>query len=52
MAGALDAQDHANPPRIDGVVFARSNPLSEGAILADEVGRGTLIEAQLLVAQK
>jgi ERCC4-related helicase len=53
MAGALlDAQVDLNPHQIDAALFATSNPLSRGAILADEVGLGKTIEAGLLIAQK
>lgn len=53
MAGALlDAQVDLNPHQIDAALFATSNPLSKGAILADEVGLGKTIEAGLLLAQK
>ena len=39
MAGALlDAQVDLNPHQIDAAMFATSNPLARGAILADEVG--------------
>jgi len=39
MAGALlDAQVDLNPHQIDAALFASSNPLSKGVILADEVG--------------
>lgn len=52
MAGALlDAQVDLNPHQIDAALFATSNPLSKGAILADEVGLGKTIEAGLLIAQ-
>ena len=38
MAGALlDAQVDMNPHQIDAALFATSNPLSKGVILADEV---------------
>jgi superfamily II DNA or RNA helicase len=40
-----------NPHQIDAALFAFSNPLSRGAILADEVGLGKTIEAGLLIAQ-
>jgi hypothetical protein len=41
MAGALlDAQVDLNPHQIDAAMFATSNPLSKGVILADEVGLG------------
>ena len=53
MAGALlDAQVDLNPHQIDAALFATSNPLSKGAILADEVGLGKTIEAGLLIAQR
>ena len=53
MAGALlDAQVDLNPHQIDAAMFATSNPLSKGAILADEVGLGKTIEAGLLIAQR
>ena len=51
MAGALlDAQVDLNPHQIDAALFASSNPLSKGVILADEVGLGKTIEAGLLLA--
>jgi superfamily II DNA/RNA helicase len=53
MAGALlDAQVDLNPHQIDAAMFATSNPLSKGCILADEVGLGKTIEAGLLIAQR
>ena len=53
MAGALlDAQVDLNPHQIDAALFATSNPLSRGVILADEVGLGETIEAGLLIAQR
>lgn len=53
MAGALlDAQVDLNPHQIDAALFATSNPLAKGAILADEVGLGKTIEAGLLIAQR
>ncbi len=52
IAGALlDAQVDLNPHQIDAALFASSNPLSKGVILADEVGLGKTIEAGLLLAQ-
>ena len=52
IAGALlDAQVDLNPHQIDAALFATSNPLSKGVILADEVGLGKTIEAGLLIAQ-
>lgn len=53
MAGALlDAQVDLNPHQVDAALFATSNPLSKGSILADEVGLGKTIEAGLLIAQR
>lgn len=53
MAGVLlDAQVDLNPHQIDAALFATSNPLSKGVILADEVGLGKTIEAGLLLAQR
>jgi SNF2 family DNA or RNA helicase len=53
MASALlDAQVDLNPHQIDAALFASSNPLSKGVILADEVGLGKTIEAGLLIAQR
>ena len=53
MAGALlDAQVDMNPHQIEAALFATSNPLSKGVILADEVGLGKTIEAGLLIAQR
>ncbi|MDZ4818450.1 MAG: SNF2-related protein [Planctomycetota bacterium] len=46
-----DAQVDLNPHQIDAALFAFANPLSRGAILADEVGLGKTIEAGLLLAQ-
>lgn len=48
----LDAQVDLNPHQIDAAMFATSNPLSKGVILADEVGLGKTIEAGLLIAQR
>src|SRR5437870_13345078 len=46
-----DAQVDLNPHQIDAALFAFRNPLSRGAVLADEVGLGKTIEAGLLIAQ-
>src|ERR1700691_733840 len=46
------AQVDLNPHQIEAALFAFRNPLSRGAILADEVGLGKTIEAGLLIAQK
>ncbi|MFZ1934465.1 MAG: SNF2-related protein [Thermoguttaceae bacterium] len=46
-----DAQVDLNPHQIEAALFAFRNPLSRGAILADEVGLGKTIEAGLLIDQ-
>ncbi len=40
-----------NPHQVDAAMFAVKSPLSNGAILADEVGLGKTIEAGLVLAQ-
>jgi superfamily II DNA or RNA helicase len=53
LTGALaDAQVDLNPYQVDAAIFATRNPLSRGAILADEVGLGKTIEAGLLLSQR
>jgi SNF2 family DNA or RNA helicase len=53
LASALsDAQVDINPHQVDAAIFATRNPLSRGAILADEVGLGKTIEAGLLLSQR
>src|SRR5437773_2674245 len=53
LAGALvDAQVDLNPHQIDAAMFAFQSPLSNGALLADEVGLGKTIEAGLVLSQK
>lgn len=52
LAAALsDAQVDLNPHQVEAALFAFRNPLSRGAILADEVGLGKTIEAGLLISQ-
>jgi len=41
-----------NPHQIEAALFALSSPISNGVILADEVGLGKTIEASLVLAQK
>ncbi len=41
-----------NPHQVEGALFALRSPLSQGVILADEVGLGKTIEASLVIAQK
>ena len=53
LAGALlDAQVDLNPHQVEAALFAFKSPLSNGAILADEVGLGKTIEAGLVLSQK
>lgn len=40
-----------NPHQVDAAMFAVKSPLSNGAILADEVGLGKTIEAGLVLSQ-
>lgn len=47
-----NAQVDVNPHQVDAALFAFQNPLSGGALLADEVGLGKTIEAGLVMAQK
>lgn len=41
-----------NPHQVDAALFALASPLSNGVILADEVGLGKTIEASLVMAQR
>lgn len=53
LASALsDAEVELNPHQIEAALFAFRSPLSQGAILADEVGLGKTIEAGLLLSQR
>lgn len=47
-----NAQVDLNPHQVEAAYFAFKNPLSHGAILADEVGLGKTIEAGILLSQK
>lgn len=40
-----------NPHQVDAALFAFHSPLSNGALLADEVGLGKTIEAGIVIAQ-
>lgn len=46
------AQVDLNPHQVDAALFAFKSPLSQGALLADEVGLGKTIEAGLVISQK
>ena len=41
-----------NPHQVEAALFALRSPLSQGVLLADEVGLGKTIEASLIIAQK
>ena len=47
----FDACVDLNPHQIEAALFAMLSPLSQGALLADEVGLGKTIEAGLLLCQ-
>lgn len=48
----FDASVDLNPHQIEAAMFALQSPLTEGAILADEVGLGKTIEAGIVLCQK
>ncbi|VXD06515.1 DEAD/DEAH box helicase (fragment) [Enterobacterales bacterium 8AC] len=48
----VDSQVDLNPHQVEAALFAYSNPLSRGVILADEVGLGKTIEAGLVISQR
>ena len=47
----LNASVDINPHQIEAALFAFQSPLSNGVILADEVGLGKTIEAGLVICQ-
>ena len=47
-----NARVDLNPHQVDAALFALRSPLSNGAILADEVGLGKTIEAGIVLSQK
>ena len=47
----FDASVDLNPHQINAALFALNNPLSQGVVLADEVGLGKTIEAGLVISQ-
>lgn len=51
-ASLHDAQVDLTPHQIDAALFAFKSPLSNGAILADEVGLGKTIEAGIILSQQ
>ncbi len=53
LAGAVaGAQVDLNPHQVEAALFAFRSPLSQGALLADEVGLGKTIEAGLVISQR
>lgn len=46
-----DSQVDLNPHQVEAALFAFKSPLSQGAILADEVGLGKTIEAGLVLLE-
>lgn len=48
----FDSKVDLNPHQIEAALFALSNPLQKGVILADEVGLGKTIEAGLVLCQR
>ena len=48
----FDASVDLNPHQIEAATFALQSPLSQGVILADEVGLGKTIEAGIVLCQK
>ena len=47
-----DAQVDPNPHQLEAALFAFRSPLSEGAVLAGEVGLGKTIEAGIVISHK
>ena len=47
----FDAWVQVNPHQIEAALFALQSPLSEGVILADEVGLGKTIEAGIVLCR-
>ena len=50
-ATLFDSKVDLNPHQVEAALFALSNPLKKGVILADEVGLGKTIEAGLVLCQ-
>src|SRR6218665_617136 len=48
----VDSQVDLNPHQIEAALFACTNPLSRGVILADKVVLGKTIEAGLVITQR
>lgn len=47
----VDARVDLNPHQVEAALFAFRSPLSQGVILADEVGLGKTIEASLVIGR-
>jgi ERCC4-related helicase len=47
-----NARVDLNPHQVDAALFALRSPLSQGVLLADEVGLGKTIEAGLVISQR
>ena len=47
----IDSQVDLNPHQVDAALFAFKNPLSQGVLLADEVGMGKTIETGLVLKE-
>ena len=50
-ASLQDAKVDLNPHQVEAALFAFESPLSQGALLADEVGLGKTIEAGIILLQ-
>lgn len=50
-ASLQDAQVDLTPHQVEAASFAFKSPLSQGAILADEVGLGKTIEVGIILSQ-
>ena len=51
VSALAGARVDLNPHQVDAAMFAFKSPLSQGVLLADEVGLGKTIEAGLVLAQ-
>jgi len=49
--GIFNAKVDLNPHQVEAALFAFKSPMSEGVLLADEVGLGKTIEAGLILTQ-
>lgn len=52
ISGSLETSKiDMNPHQIEAALFALKSPLSQGVILADEVGLGKTIEAGIVISE-